>query len=167
MSKPAFVYVTYIATTPEKLWQALIDEDFIAQYWGGTRLKSDWTLGSTIEFITAEGKLTDTGVILEIDPPRRLSFSWHVMHEFAKGEPDSRVTWELVPVGATVKLTLTNDRFEPGSKVLEAVSSGWPMIISCMKTLLETGSPLAESACDQAHADQVAKVERLRGAKAK
>jgi uncharacterized protein YndB with AHSA1/START domain len=161
MSKPSFVYVTYIATTPEKLWQSLIDPDLIAQYWGGTRLVSDWQVGSKIDFVTAEGQITDTGVILECDPPRRLSYSWHVLHEIAKGEPDSRVTFDLEPVDAVVKLTLTNDRFEPGSKVLAAVSSGWPMIVSCLKTLLETGLPLAASACEQAHADQVARVEQL------
>lgn len=139
MTKPSFVYVTYIRTTPEKLWRALTDGEFTQRYWFGRRVESDWTVGARVTF-WHDGKLSDSGEVLECEPPRRLSYSFHVefVEELRRDLP-SRVTFELEKLGAQVKLTLTHDEFEPGSKVLAGVSTGWPVILSSLKSLLEAG----------------------------
>ena len=143
MSNPSFVYVTYIATTPEKLWQALTDKAFTRQYWSGTSVESDWTPGAPVRFVY-DGEVHDTGQVLVCEPYRRLSYSWHVeFHEVFSREKPSRVTFEIEPMGPEVKLTITHDEFEPGSKVYEAVGKGWPMILASLKSLLETGRALA------------------------
>jgi uncharacterized protein YndB with AHSA1/START domain len=142
MTKPSFVYVTYIRTTPEKLWQALTDGAFTQRYWFGRRIESNWTVGARVS-LWHEGKLSDSGEVLEFDPPRRLSYSFRVEFvEELRAEPPSRVTFELEKLDAHVKLTLTHDRFEPGSKVLEKVATGWPRILSSLKSLLETGQAI-------------------------
>jgi uncharacterized protein YndB with AHSA1/START domain len=151
MSEPKFVYVTYIATTPETLWRALTDGAFTRQYWFGTTVESDWTLGSRVTF-RSDGELHDAGEVLECEPCRRLSYSWHVeFHEIFRREKPSRVTFELEPMGAEVKLTVTHDQFEPGSKVHAAVSNGWPMILSSLKSLLETGHASTFTSAEKAH----------------
>ena len=95
MSKPDFVYVTYIETTPEKLFKALTDSEFSKRYWFGTELRTDWTIGSPFALVM-DGTTTDTGTVLEFDPPRRLSYSFHhQLNEAARREKPSRVT--LVP----------------------------------------------------------------------
>jgi len=143
VDKPKFVYVTYIATTPEKLWQALTDGDINAKYWSGYRMKSEWKVGAKVEILMPDGRVGDTGIVLECDRPRRLSFSWHVEHhEEMRKEPESRATFVLVPVGKVVKLTLIHDQFEAGSLVYQGIQDGWPMILSSLKSLLETGAPL-------------------------
>jgi len=138
-----FVYVTYIATTPEKLWQALTDGAFTQQYWFGTRIESDWRVGSRVIFRRDEA-VSDSGEVLEYMPPRRLSYTWHVdfHEEFAREKP-SRVTFELEPMGSAVKLTIVHDDFEPGSKVFVAVSGGWPKVLASLKSFLESGHALA------------------------
>jgi uncharacterized protein YndB with AHSA1/START domain len=142
MTKPNFVYVTYIQTTPEQLWQALTDGTFTQRYWFGRRIESDWKVGGRVT-LWHEDKVSDSGEVLECDPPRRLSYSFHVEFvEEPRAEPPSRVTFEIEKLGAQVKLTLTHDRFEPGSKVLAGVATGWPVILSSLKSLLETGQPL-------------------------
>jgi uncharacterized protein YndB with AHSA1/START domain len=139
MSKPNFVYVTYIRTSPEKLWQALTDGSLTRQYWSGRRVESDWTVGAPVTF-WFDGKVSDSGKVLECDPPRRLSYSFHVEFvEALRSEPPSRVTFEIEKRDAQVKLTVTHDEFEPGSKVFAAISGGWPVILSSLKSLLETG----------------------------
>jgi uncharacterized protein YndB with AHSA1/START domain len=152
MSEPKFVYVTYIATTPEKLWQALTDGAFTRQFWFGTSVESDWSRGSRVIFRSG-GEVHDTGEVLDCVPYRRLSYSWKVeFHEVFRREKPSRVTFELEPTGGPeVKLTVTHDEFEPGSKVHAAVSNGWPMILSSLKSLLETGRPSASTSAEQAH----------------
>ena len=148
MSEPKFVYVTYIATTPEKLWQALTDGAFTERYWFGTRIKSDWTLGAAVTFLRND-TVYDSGAVLECDPPRRLSYSWSVKsHEEFRGERPSRVTFEIEPMTSAldkkpeVKLTVTHDDFDVGSKVLAAVSGGWPVVLASLKSFLETGDAL-------------------------
>jgi uncharacterized protein YndB with AHSA1/START domain len=147
--KPSFVYVTYIAATPEKVWQALTDGALTRQYWYGRRVESDWKVGSPVTYwYEAEGgeAVSDRGIVLESKPPRHLSYTWHV--EFVdelRDEHPSRVTFEIEPAGEAVKLTLVHDEFEPGSEVLEGVRSGWPAILASLKTLLETGQPLSNS----------------------
>jgi uncharacterized protein YndB with AHSA1/START domain len=143
MSKPEFVYVTYIETTPEKLWEALTNTEFSKHYWFGTELRSDWKVGSPFALVT-DGKTTDTGEILEADPPRRLSYTFkHQLFEEMRAEPATKVVFIIEPHGNIVKLTVTHEGFVEGSKLLGAVSNGWPAILSGLKSLLETGKVFA------------------------
>ena len=143
MSKPQFVYVSYIETTPEKLWQALTSSEFTRQYWFGAEVRSDWKVGSPFA-LTLDGEVTDSGEILESDPPRRLSYSFkHQLFEEMRHEPATRVVFTIEPHGGIVKLTVTHEGFIEGSKLLGAVSKGWPAILSGLKSLLETGEVLA------------------------
>lgn len=150
--KPSFVYVTYVATTPEKLWRALTDGVLTRKYWYGRRVECDWKVGSTVTFwYEAENgeAVSDRGIVLESDPPRRLSYTFHV--EFIdelRDERPSRVTFEIEAIDTEVKLSLTHGDFEPGSKILEGCRSGWPTILSSLKSLLETGRPLAAASAE-------------------
>jgi uncharacterized protein YndB with AHSA1/START domain len=147
MSKPEFVYTTYIETTAEKLWHALTDSDFHARYWFGHHATSDWKVGSTYSF-AKQGKPSVEGKVLESDPPRRLAYTWVPCSEDAKGdakrdargERPSRVTFDLEPRGTVIKLTVTHDDLD--EKTLRDISGGWPMVIASLKSLLETGHPL-------------------------
>lgn len=142
MSKPQFVYVTYIETTPTRLWQALTSSEFTQAYWFGAEVRSDWKVGSAFA-LTLDGEITDSGEILEADPPRRLSYSFkHQKYEVLRKEPISRVTFTLEPFGTLVRLTVLHDGFIEGGKYLGAVSNGWPAILSGLKSLLETGKVL-------------------------
>jgi len=143
MSKPEFVYVTYIETTPEKLWEALTSSEFSKRYWFGTELKTDWKIGSPFALVM-NGTTTDTGEILEADRPRRLSYSFqHVLDDEMRSEQPTKVVFNLEPHGKLVKLTLTHEDFEDGSKLLDGISRGWPAILSSLKSLLESGTALA------------------------
>ena len=138
-----YVYVTFIRTTPETLWTALTSEAFTRQYWFGMHQESDWTLGSSWRLMFADGRVGDMGEILESDPPRRLVIKWR--NEFRpelKDEGYARCAMDLEPVDGTVKLTITHTMDRPDSKLIEAVSSGWPRILSNLKSLLETGEPV-------------------------
>jgi uncharacterized protein YndB with AHSA1/START domain len=149
MSEPKFVYVTYIATTPERLWQALTDGAFTHQYWFGLTIESDWAPGSRVVFRDG-GDVHDYGEVLVCEPCRRLSYSWHVeFDEVFRNEKPSRVTFELEAMGTEVKLTVTHDEFEPGSKVRVAVSNGWPLVLASLKSLLETGRGSALTSADK------------------
>jgi uncharacterized protein YndB with AHSA1/START domain/DNA-binding transcriptional ArsR family regulator len=153
MQKPEFVYTTYIRTTPERLWQALTDPAFTERYWGMS-FESDWQTGSTMTLRQAGTSVTDPEqVVLESDPYRRLSYTWHTFTpEWAEAvgidedlrariaaEPRSKVTFDIEPDGDLIRLTVVHDGFEPGSKVVEMISGGWPRVVSALKTLLETG----------------------------
>ncbi|MEH2552880.1 uncharacterized protein YndB with AHSA1/START domain [Bradyrhizobium algeriense] len=143
MSKPEFVYVTYIETTPEALWDALTKSEFSKRYWFGTEVKSDWKVGSPFALVT-DGKTTDTGKILEADRPRRLSYTFkHELNEAMREEPATKVAFTIEPYGSLVKLTVTHEGFVEGSKLVGAISTGWPAILSGLKSMLETGKPLA------------------------
>jgi uncharacterized protein YndB with AHSA1/START domain len=141
MSKPQFVYVTYIRTTPEKLWSALTDPEFTKKYWFGMNPQSDWKVGSPWRIEFPDGRIADSGEILESDPPKRLVIGkWQ--NQFKpelKAEGYSRCTMELEPTGKAVKLTITHVAEGAGAKLIEAVSGGWPKILSNLKSLLETG----------------------------
>ena len=142
----SFVYVTYIRTTPERLWTALTTAEFMTQYWMGVHAESDWTVGSAWKLIFADGRIADTGEIVEADRPKRLVIKWR--NEFRselKAEGYSRCTMELEPVEGAVKLTITHEMGLPGSKFIEAVSNGWPRILSNLKSLLETGEVALKS----------------------
>jgi len=141
-----FVYVTYIRTTPEKLWEALTKPEFTRSYWYGMRQDCDWQAGSPWQLVFSDNSVADAGKVLEIDRPRRLVLAWH--NEFRpelKTEGDSRATFELEPNGDTVKLTVTHEMDRDGSKLIEAVSGGWPLVLSSLKSLLETGKGLPGS----------------------
>jgi uncharacterized protein YndB with AHSA1/START domain len=140
MNKSTFVYVTYIRTTPQKLWSALIDPEFNRQYWFGAYQESLWTPGAAWKLLYADGSATDAGEVVEIDPPRRLVLKWR--NEFRpelKAEGYARCTMTLEPVDQTVKLTILHEMEQGESKFIGAVGKGWPMILSNLKSLLETG----------------------------
>ena len=143
MARSSFVYVTFIRTTPDKLWSALTTSEFIKQYWFGCNIETDWKQGSPWKLIYPDGRLTDFGEILEIDPPKRLVLKWR--NEFRlelAAEGVARCSIELEPHGAAVKLTINHSIERADSKFIEAVSGGWPRILSNLKSLLETGQVL-------------------------
>jgi len=139
MEKPAFVYVTYIRTTPEKLWQALTDPKFTRQYWGGNANLSDWKQGSRWEHVKEEekkGGCCTAGEVLESVPPKRLVLTWA---DPEHPDDSSRLTLEIEPVGDMVRLNVVHGDFKPGSVMAGKVSFGWPLVLSSMKSFLETG----------------------------
>ncbi|HEX5125785.1 MAG TPA: SRPBCC family protein [Rhodocyclaceae bacterium] len=142
MSKSTFVYVTYIRTTPEKLWSALTDDtEFMKQYWFGTYCDSEWTVGSAWKMVHPDGIISDAGEIVEAQPPRRLVIRWrHQNKPELKAEGDSLCTMELEPSGSAVKLSITHSIEREPSQLIAAVSGGWPKIMSNLKSLLESGS---------------------------
>ena len=142
MAKSTFVYVTYIRTTPEKLWSALTDDvEFMKQYWFGVHCESRWTAGSSWKMVHPDGHILDAGEITEAEPPRRLVIRWqHQDKPELKAEGQSLCAMELEPIGPAVKLTITHTIEREPSKLIEAVSGGWPKVISNLKSVLETGS---------------------------
>jgi uncharacterized protein YndB with AHSA1/START domain len=146
MAESRFVYVTYIRTTPEKLWQALIDPEFTRRYWCQTHQESEWKAGASWRAMIPDGRVADSGEIVEFAPYRKLVLTWR--NEFRPelhAEGYSRLTYELEQVGESVKLTIIHEMDRPESKLIEAVSNGWPHILASLKSLLETGEPLAET----------------------
>jgi uncharacterized protein YndB with AHSA1/START domain len=141
MSKPEFVHVTYIETTPEKLWHALTDGDFTERYWFGHRVSSDWKVGSPYRFVKDNGH-TIEGKVLISEPHARLAYSWDDCSTEAKRERSSRVTFELEPRGKVVKLTVTHDNLDDAGRTARDISIGWPMVLASLKSLLETGHAL-------------------------
>jgi uncharacterized protein YndB with AHSA1/START domain/DNA-binding transcriptional ArsR family regulator len=162
MNKPEFVYTTYIRTSPEQCWRGLTDPAFTRRYWG-LAYESDWQPGSafTVRLDRDDVRIADPAqLILEADPYRRLSYAWHTFTpEWAAAygisdehraevaaEPRSKVTFDIEPLGDYVRLSVVHDGFEPGSAVLAGISDGWPLLISSLKSLLETGEVLPVSA---------------------
>ncbi len=138
-----FVYVTYIRTTPEKLWRALTEPEFTRQIWCETWQDCEWKPGASWRLMIPDGRVGDSGEVLEIEPHKRLVLKWR--NEFMPemhAEGYSRMTWELEQQGDSVKLTLIHEIDKTGSKFIEGVSSGWPKILSSLKSLLETGESL-------------------------
>jgi DNA-binding transcriptional ArsR family regulator/uncharacterized protein YndB with AHSA1/START domain len=157
MEKPQFVYTTYIRTTPERLWQALTEPSFTRRWWQ-TTFETDWTVGSPMIWNNSGITIADPEqIVLDFDPYRRLAYTWHTFtpelndrlqlgsEVFAKlsGERRSRVAFDIEPVGEMVKLTVVHDDFELGSTAATMVRNGWPVFLSSLKTLLETGEPLS------------------------
>jgi len=137
------VYEIYIRTTPERLWEAITDAETRAKYNFGVRAESEWKPGARIEMVhpRADGLLGE-GTILEMDPPRRLVHTMLALWgEAVQAEGESRVTWEIEPVGGdSCRLTVIHDQLREGAN--EQLYGGWPMILSGLKTWLETGEPL-------------------------
>ncbi len=157
VDSPAFVYQTYIRTTPEQLWRALTEPAFTERYWGGLALDTDWKVGSPISWRFGGVRVDDPEqVVVESDPYRRLAYSWHTFTPkwaVASGidealraeiadERHSIVTFEIEDLGEMVKLTVLHGNFEAGSTVATMVRDGWPRVMSELKTLLETGDAL-------------------------
>jgi uncharacterized protein YndB with AHSA1/START domain len=141
--KSSFVYVTYIRTTPEELWVALTTSEFMKKYWFGMNFETDWKVGSPWKLIFPDGRIADTGEIVELDRPRRLVLRWR--NEFRPelaAEGYARCSIELEPQDGAVKLTISHTIERGDSKLIEAVSGGWPRIVSNLKSLLETGQIL-------------------------
>jgi uncharacterized protein YndB with AHSA1/START domain len=142
MSESKFVYVTYIRTTPERLWQALTDAEFNRKYWFGCHQESHWKPGAEWKLMGADGRLFDSGEVLEIEPPRRLVLKWR--NEFIpelKADGYSRCVFDIETDGEMTKLTVMHTTERP-SLLVEKVSIGWPKILSSLKSLLETGHAL-------------------------
>lgn len=140
MAESRFVYVTYIRTTPEKLWQALIDPEFTRRYWCGTSHESEWKPGAAWCIRKPDGQIADSGQIIEIEPFQRLVLSWR--NEFIpelREEGHSRLTYELEQVGKSVKLTVIHEIEKSDSILIQKVSNGWPHILASLKSLLEKG----------------------------
>jgi uncharacterized protein YndB with AHSA1/START domain len=151
MDRPTFVYVTYIATTTEKLWEALTKSKFKTSYWFGMQSESDWQVGSTFTSKNSDGTPVATGQVLECDPPRRLAHTIRFEDPRVRHEPTTRVTYELEPLGKEVRLTVTHDQFEAGSQLFEGVKTFWPKVLSSLKSVLETGVPLDITSPEQAN----------------
>jgi uncharacterized protein YndB with AHSA1/START domain len=154
MKKPDFVYVTYIATTPEKVWQALVDTDVTRKYWadpnaGCVRVNvSDWQPGSRWEHQRLDDAHTVdiVGKVVESSPPRRLVYTWARPADAEDESKHSRVSFDIEPYGdGIIRLTVTHDDLERDPDMLAGVSGGWPKVLSNLKTLLETGRALPGS----------------------
>jgi uncharacterized protein YndB with AHSA1/START domain len=144
MSRPSFIYVTYINSTPEKVWQALTDPDFTRKYWVNHRNASDWKVGSEWRHEDYDdASLVDiAGHVVESAPPRHLVLTWAFPKDAKDPEKVSRVSFDIETYGDGVRLTVTHSELEPDSPMLSGISRGWPLVLSSLKTLLETGEPL-------------------------
>jgi uncharacterized protein YndB with AHSA1/START domain len=141
MAKSTFAYVTYIRTTPEKLWSAVTDVECIKQYWFGMHCECAWKTGASWKMVFEDGRIADAGEIVEIDPPKRLVLKWRNEWKPAmKAEGYSRCTFDLEPMTGAVKLMVTHAIDRDQSKFIEAVSGGWPQVLSNLKSILETGT---------------------------
>ncbi len=149
MSDHTYVYAIHIATTPEKLWDALTGNEFIQQYWPEWRIESDWKAGSPVTYFTADGNLYSQGEVLESSPPDTLSYTWPEPEGEQRPAAPERLVWRIEPSGpGTVKLLLVHDRLT--EEYYQGVSQGWPKILSSLKSLLEVGTPLAFSKINHA-----------------
>lgn len=139
-----FMYVTYIRTTPEKLWDALREPEFTKQYWFGSWQESGWKKGASWKLLASDGGLNASGEIVEIEKPKRIKMKWiGEKTPEQRAEGPSTCTYDIEAASAgTVKLTVTHEIGRANSVVIRAVSGGWPMVLSNLKTMLETGEGL-------------------------
>jgi uncharacterized protein YndB with AHSA1/START domain len=156
LDKPKFVYVVYIAATPEKVWQALTEPGITEKYWFGFRVAANGKVGEHMIAHDPAGREVHRDVILESDPSRRLSYAWRPLYDEFRHERPSRVTIEIMPLQDQVRLTVTHDDFDDGSVVLEKISNGWPAVLSSLKSYLETGRGLPAASSDAASAAEAA-----------
>ena len=138
-----FVYVTYIVSTPEKVFEAITKPEIARRYWGHENV-SDWNPGSKWEHVRADGERTVelAGKVVEIAAPRRLVISWANASQSSDPSAHSRVTFDIEPYDGMVRLTVTHDELEAGSGMAKGISKGWPIVLSSLKSLLETGQGL-------------------------
>jgi uncharacterized protein YndB with AHSA1/START domain len=143
MSESTFVYVTYIRTTPEKLWRALMEPEFTRLFWVETTQECTWEPGASWRLLKPDGNVADSGEVVVFEPYKRIVLKWqnHMIPEMT-AEGFSRMTYELEPKDGEVKLTVTHEMDRSGSRLIQAVSTGWPHILSSLKSLLETGESL-------------------------
>ena len=140
----SFVYVTYIRTTPEKVFEAITTPEICRRYWGHENL-SDWTPGATWEHVrdNEERPVEIVGTVVETDPPNRLVITWSAAAKAGDPDEESRVTFEIETTDAgMVRLTVTHDQLQPGSGMAQGIGKGWPLVLSSMKSFLETGTGL-------------------------
>ncbi|MDZ4718417.1 MAG: SRPBCC domain-containing protein [Roseiflexaceae bacterium] len=140
--RPNRVFEIYIRTTPERLWQALIDGTLTPNYYIGTRVESSWEPGAPYRYLTPDGVALLEGVVLEIDPPRRLVTTFSPTWGTAEDAHPSKVTWAIEPTGATCRVTVIHENLDPLSELTPQLATGWAQILSGLKTWLETGEPL-------------------------
>jgi uncharacterized protein YndB with AHSA1/START domain len=141
MTSSEFVYVTYIHTSPEKLWSALTNEELIKKYWFGMQCECAWQAGSSWKLLFEDGRIADIGEITEIVPSKQLVLKWrNEWNPEMKAEGYTRCTFDLQNMTGAVKLTVTHSIEREQSKFIEAVSVGWPQVLSNLKSLLETGT---------------------------
>lgn len=144
-----FDYVTYIRTTPEKLWEALTKNDLTEKYWFGRKIQSEWKLGSPVIFLDNHGDITDKGTLFAFEPYRLLSYTFLWVEDKTVRERSPKVTFVLKPMEETVKLMLKHENllstdFYDESEGFMGINNGWPAILSNLKSLLETGNILAD-----------------------
>lgn len=141
--KPSHVYVVFIETTPERIWNALTQSEFTEHYYFASTVESDWSEGSDYEYLI-QGQQAITGTVLEAVPPTRLAMTFDARWDDAvRPDPPSRITWEIESVGDDVcKLTVVHDGFHEETETFGQIDGGMPLILSGLKTLLETGKPL-------------------------
>ena len=142
-AKTKFVYVTYILSTPEKVFAAITQPEIARQYWEHEAV-SDWKPGSRWELVArgAAQEAKVAGVVVENDPPKRLVMTWASPADFDVREKHSRATFDLVPFDKMVQLTITHDELDPDSAAARGISTSWPIVLSSMKSFLESGRPL-------------------------
>jgi uncharacterized protein YndB with AHSA1/START domain len=141
-NKSQFVYVTYISSTPEKVFNALMDPEMTRKYWAHLNV-SDWKVGSSWKHEdSSTGETHLVGKVVEVTPPRRLVITWSAPGDGGIEEKHSRVTFEIDSSGKAVRLTVTHDELEPGSEMERGITRGWPVVLSNLKTLLETGQAM-------------------------
>lgn len=142
MAKSTFVYVSYIRSTPQKVWEALTTPEFMRQYWFDMHIATDWKAGSSWQMLFDDGRVADRGVVLEADAPKRLVLRWRNMWKPEyEAEGDSLCTITLEPADDAVKLQVVHEMERENSGLIQAVGGGWPKILSNLKSLLETGKP--------------------------
>lgn len=142
MTRTEYVYVTYIGTTAQRVWDAIVQPEFTRQYWGHENL-SEWQPGSAWKHRDAEtGDIKIVGKVVEATPPKRLVMTWAYPQDENNAAEQSRVTFELEPIDSMVRLTVTHDELVPGSNMEKGIKGGWPRVLSSLKTFLETGKPL-------------------------
>ncbi len=140
---PKTIYVTYIAATPERVWAALTGAEFTKQYFFGRDIEIEPKVGGSFAMRMPDGRFDIKGRVIEWDPPRRLAVTWGVAFEEFRALPESLVTYEIEPMGGSVKLTMTEaHQWDVPDAILAGGRQGWPLILSSLKSLLETGKPI-------------------------
>jgi uncharacterized protein YndB with AHSA1/START domain len=143
MNEAQFVYVIYIAATPETVWRGLLDSEMTKRYWDRENV-SDWKPGSTWEHRKLDAAHTAqlAGKVIEFSPPKRLVMTWANADQLLNIAEHSQVAIDLEPTDNMVRLTVTHSKLKPGSDMERGISAGWPRVLCSLKSLLETGTPL-------------------------